>query len=109
MAHLGSGWRMVLATFSSSATPAEQIKQLQLDGWNADELVNDPAQAANDMDGALSVGRIGVSSNAVGPDAGDRDRPFRGDLAEIIVFERAITESERNTLFRYLRDQYGIP
>ena len=33
---------------------------------------------------------------------------FAGDIAEILIFTRAISETERDAIERYLRGKYGI-
>ena len=39
--------------------------------------------------------------------AGDRDR-FRGDLAEVILFNTELSEADRTTVLAYLRTKYGL-
>jgi hypothetical protein len=34
---------------------------------------------------------------------------FNGDVAEVLVFNRAVTDDERNTISNYLSRKYAIP
>ncbi len=50
--------------------------------------------------------RFAIGSNTAFPDPGQR---WDGDLAEILVYDRALTLEERNQVGRYLSDKYGVP
>jgi|GEM_PF-1107266 len=102
-AELGNGWRVQLATFSSGTAAAERFKELWLNGV---QVALDPAAVIIPL--SSTDPRTGLLGASVGDTGTDRNF-FLGDIAEVIVFERALLEQERSNLFRYLSDQYGIP
>lgn len=114
----GVSWRFGSAQFGnmngwgrpneSPKTPT--VNTVRKDGAKEELFVQGvPALTAKDprypcIAHTQDVGTIGAGTD-------DRRNPLRfyaGDIAEILVFTRAITEAERDAIERYLRTKYGI-
>jgi hypothetical protein len=85
------------------------LTTLRKDG-SKEELFVQGALALATKDKFLSIAHTqDVATIGAGTDA--RQNPLRyygGDIAEILVFTRALTEFERDAIERYLRGKYGI-
>lgn len=97
-------WHLICATFDASATPD---KQLFVDG----ELVREAtAHGGNSLSsgGVTRFGFIGVGSQADtfnGPVVGTDF--FAGEIAELVIYNRALTSDEREQLERYFARRYS--
>ncbi|MDJ0755368.1 MAG: Pvc16 family protein [Ardenticatenaceae bacterium] len=83
---------------------AAQTKRIYVDGA-------DPATAAAHA-GTIGTatgrfGIVGASSAAASLDGGVDGKFFHGDLAEIIVYDRLLTDTERGQLEQYFASRYG--
>jgi hypothetical protein len=87
-------------------------------GWTLAVARKDGARDELFIQGALvqsskdKLPSIAHTSDAATIGAGSQGRPpvkfFAGDVAEIIVFSRALSEAERDAIERYLRAKYGF-
>ena len=100
---LGEGWHVLYATFDAKAP---EQKGLRVD--HGEPVFTSPSPG-NALAGNARFGIIGASSSAATFNGAVGTSFFRGDIAELIIFERGLQEQERSSLFRYLSDQYGIP
>lgn len=106
------------AGFDSTATAALNTPRLAVSSWDGDAgtggngldswWVNGAASGAGER-AALNTGtaEVKIGSRLNGGTAGNEG--FTGDLAEVIVFDTALTVLERNSLGYYLENKYGIP
>jgi Pvc16 N-terminal domain/Concanavalin A-like lectin/glucanases superfamily len=101
---LEEGWHILYATFDTAS--ADQ-KRCFIDGTEVAHA--SPAPGTPLIGAGTRFGFLGASSKATTFNGALNGAFFKGDIAEVILYERALEERERNTLFRYLRDQYGIP
>jgi hypothetical protein len=96
-------WHVVCAVFGAGATPD---KRLFVDGAQVSEVT---AHGGNRLGsgGVTRFGFIGAGSQA---DAFDGDVAatgfFAGDVAEIVLFNRALSDAEREQLERYFAKRY---
>ncbi|WP_456429130.1 Pvc16 family protein [Rhodocaloribacter sp.] len=98
--HLFCGWYE-----AGAATPN---KRLYVDG---ESVASVTAHGGNDLgSGVTRFGFLGVGSEA---DVFDGSRGpswhFNGDVAEVLVYHRALTDDERLQLEQYFRDRYNSP
>lgn len=49
-----------------------------------------------------------VMAQSIGYGAGDDGSPFSGNVAEILIFDRAMTEPDQSTISAYLKNKYNI-
>lgn len=96
---LGQRWRAQYATFQAGPSTTSELWLESL------RVATDAVPGTNPLGGAARTGVLGATAGAAGPTGNF----FQGQLAEVIVFERALNEAERASLFRYLSDRYGIP
>ena len=83
-----TNWHAIIGRYSVTGTPN---KQLFIDGALAGEVL---AHGGSPLGSASSAGRL----TAVAPAA---------EVAEIIIYDRALTEAERAILEGYFADRYG--
>lgn len=99
-----SRWHLICATFDAGATPD---KRLFVDGV---PVAEETAHGGNSLGGG-DVTRFGFVG--VGSEADDPDDPvagtgfFAGDLAELAIYNRALTDEERDQLEHYFAGRYG--
>ena len=98
---IGDGWRILYATYDA-ATPRRQLFMESV------QVATDAIDPGMPIATTKRTGLIGATRRVEDPTVVPTVDFFRGDLAELIVYERALSDTERNTLFRYLKDQYGI-
>ncbi len=99
---LDGSWVFIYARFEAGAT---NDKQVYLDGVLA---VQRNAHGGNALGGVTRFGFIGAGSEANtfdGPVAAGAF--FASDLAEILIYNRALTETERDQLETYFAQRYG--
>lgn len=100
---LDGRWTFICARFEAGAT---DDKQLFLDGVLA---AGENAHGGNSLgSGATRFGFIGAASEADsfdGPVAAGAF--FASDLSEIVIYNRALTETERDQLETYFAQRYG--
>ena len=97
-------WHVVCGRFEAGAGPD---KQLFVDGVEAAQA---NAHGGNSLGaGATRFGYLGIGSAAAAAGgAVDAGSGFlAGDLAEVIVYNRALTADERQQVERYLKARYG--
>lgn len=96
-------WRLICVRFDATATPT---KQVFVDGILVAEVDAHPGQ--NVGSGTTRLGFVGVPSQAASFDGttGGTDF-FRGDLAELVLYDRALTDQERDGLEQYFIDKYA--
>lgn len=109
LAYIDGVWHLICGLFSQGATPD---KRLFVDG---EQVAPDPESAPPPSfhdgralgTGAPRFGFIGVGSEATTED-GTRGPNwfFEGDLVEVLVYHRALTDEERTQLNRYFLDRY---
>lgn len=95
-------WRLVCMRFAAGATAT---KQLFIDGVLVATADAHPGQ--NLGNGAARFGFVGAASQANvfnGAVAGDF---FRGELAELALYHRALSEDEREQVEQYFVEKYG--
>jgi hypothetical protein len=95
-------WRLVCAQFA--ATPSA-TKQLFLDGILVATADAHPGQAVGS--GVARFGFVGAPSQAAVFDGPTGAARFRGDLAELVLFARALTDDERDRVEQYFVEKYG--
>ncbi len=98
--HLFCGWY--------EAGPASPNKHLYVDG---ESVASVRAHGGNNLgSGVTRFGFIGVGSEA---DVFDGSRGptwyFNGEVAEVLVYHRALTDEERLQVEQYFRDRYNSP
>ena len=86
-------WHLLVCHYDGSVPSAE----LYLDGGEDDVLVSDNVPATLSMEADFLVVGSGASSNAMD-----------GDIAEIMVYERAMSRAERKSIEHYLMTKYGL-
>ncbi len=75
---------------------------------------NNPGGAALFSNGSLLGIDLDVSTGSasgdihVGWNFGAQSRWFQGDVAEVIIFNRVLTDAERATIHTYIQNEYGI-
>lgn len=93
--------------------------------WNTDWVLNDPALVVGEFSGATAqiwhvtyditqdvgstvgtIGTTGLSGLMVG-EWGSNNRPFYGDIAEVIIYDHAVTDAELAQLASYVQNRYG--
>lgn len=97
-------WHLVCGWFNHLATPD---KQIFVDG---EQVASATAHGGNEL-GSIDTrfGFIGVGSEADAEDGDIKTPPsfyLRGDVAEILIYNRALTIVERQQLERYFVDRY---
>jgi hypothetical protein len=95
-------WRLLCVRFAAGATAT---KQLFIDGILVAEADAHPGQ--NVGSGVTRFGFIGAPSQAAvfnGPVGAEL---LRGDLAELALFARALTDGERDRVEQYFVEKYG--
>lgn len=95
-------WRLTCMRFAAGATAT---KQLFIDGVLVAGADAHPGQ--NLGNGALRFGFVGVASQANafnGAIAGDF---LRGELAELVLYHRALSDEERDRVEQYFVEKYG--
>lgn len=68
---------------------------------NANVLNEAPVNGKNTGSGPLTIGRTGPVDGGVG-------EFFRGDIAEILIYDRALTEHAHMQVEEYLRNRYAL-
>jgi hypothetical protein len=95
-------WHLVCGWFSAGASPD---KQIFVDG---EQVASANAHGGNALGrGTTRFGFIGVGSEADVFDGVKSPTSFlRGDVAEILIYHRALSDDERRQLERYFVDRY---
>lgn len=93
-------WHVIAAQFDAAA-PSD--KQLSVDGI----AVGAVAAHGGNIGGALRFGLVGAATTANVFDGAPTGAFFAGDLAELVVFNRALTTTEQVQLERYFAQRYG--
>lgn len=73
---------------------------------NGKQFANSSADASNPTS-PMGIS-IGTESNLIPGNEGAQAQALRGNIAEVIIYSREITESERADVELYLRAKYGI-
>lgn len=95
-------WRLLCARFASGATAT---KQLFIDGILVATADAHPGETLGS--GVTRFGFVGAPSQAAlfnGPVGAEL---FQGDLAELALYDRALTEDERDRVEQYFAEKYG--
>jgi hypothetical protein len=95
-------WRLVCVRFGAGATAT---KQLFIDGILVATADAHPGQ--NVGSGVTRFGFIGAPSQAAVFDGPVGAELFRGDLAELALFDRALADGERDRVEQYFVEKYG--
>ncbi|MFN3981204.1 MAG: Pvc16 family protein [Caldilinea sp.] len=95
-------WRLLCARFAAGATIT---KQLFVDGILVAEANAHPGQ--NVGSGATRFGFVGAPSQAATFNGAIGADLFRGELAEIALYDRALTDGERDRVEQYFIEKYG--
>lgn len=95
-------WRLVCARFAAGTTAT---KQLFIDGVLVAEADAHPGQ--NVGSGATRFGFIGAPSQAATFNGAIGAELFRGEMAEIALYARALTDGERDRVEQYFVEKYG--
>lgn len=95
-------WRLVCARFAAGATAT---KQLFIDGILVAEA--DAHLGQNVGSGATRFGFIGAPSQAATFNGAIGAELFRGEMAEIALYDRALTDGERDRVEQYFLEKYG--
>ena len=82
---------------------APNDKQLFVDGI----AVGAASAHAGNIGGALRFGLLGAATTANTFDGAPTGAFFAGDLAELVVFDRALSADEQTQLERYFAQRYG--
>jgi hypothetical protein len=92
-------------TFGATVTSGEQLQEIENISSNVTTFYQNGTQSGNTASsglntptGATYIG--GVNSNA--------SNLFSGDIAEVLIYNRALSTSERQQVEQYLLTQYGI-
>lgn len=96
------GWRLICARFAAGATAT---KQLFVDGILVAEADAHPGQSVGS--GVTRFGFVGAPSQASvfnGPIGADL---FRGEIAEMALYGRALTDGERDRVEQYFVEKFG--
>lgn len=93
-------WHVIAAQFDAVA-PSD--KQLSVDGT----AVGTADAHAGNIGGALRFGLVGAATTASVFDGVPAGAFFAGDLAELVVFDRALTADEQTQMERYFARRYG--
>ena len=86
------------------STDRPEIWTARFDGRALDFLVNGASQGQTSATGsiALTDGEMFIGGNGTGR------HYFQGDVAEVIVFHRALDEAQHHRVGAYLKNRYGI-
>lgn len=95
-------WRLVCGRFAAGATAT---KQLFIDGVLVAEANAHPGQNAGS--GVTRFGFVGAPSQAATFDGPIGAGLFRGEIAEIVLYDRALSDSERDRVEHYFAEKYG--
>jgi hypothetical protein len=94
-----------LLTFGATITSGEQLQEIENTSSNVITFYQNGTQSGNTASaglntptGATYIG--GVNSNA--------SNLFSGDIAEVLIYNRALSTSERQQVEQYLLNQYGL-
>ena len=93
-------WHVIAAQFDAAA-PSD--KQLSVDGI----AVGTVDVHAGTIGGALRFGLVGAATTASVFDGVPAGAFFAGDLAELVVFDRALDADEQPQMERYFARRYG--
>lgn len=101
-AYTDGQWHLICGWFDASVTPD---KRLYIDGEVA---VEDTAHGGNAIGrGSTRFGFIGIGSEATSFDGNTGpDWFFAGDIAELLIYHRALSDEERQQVERYFIDRY---
>ncbi len=80
------------------------IYSTKFDGTNNTPYINGTAQSP-----VASAGNFGIDRVLVGARKNGSYNSFNGYVAEFIVFDRALSDQERQDVTQYLSDKYQIP
>jgi hypothetical protein len=104
--HIGLGSTSNSVTDDNLGTDGFHVLELRRDGFNI-ELGHDGGLQVTDRLDEFKPTTLGVTQ--IGNNNNDRNRFFRGDIAEIIAFDGTkLTDAQRNQVERYLLDKYTI-
>ncbi|HAJ38467.1 MAG TPA: hypothetical protein DCL15_22590 [Chloroflexi bacterium] len=95
-------WRLLCARFTAGATVT---KQLFVDGILVAAANAHPGQ--NVGSGATRFGFVGAPSQATTFNGAIGADLFRGELAEIVLYDRALNDGERDRVEQYFVEKYG--
>ncbi|MEO1022465.1 MAG: DUF2341 domain-containing protein [Bacteroidota bacterium] len=109
---LGNSAANQLESFSDIQATGRQITSLQWESGTTydlfvDGILNNPAEAGSPPSGSISgAGNVVVGKGAKDdPDADDRS--WDGQIAEVILYCRSLTEEERESVENYLSQKYN--
>jgi hypothetical protein len=95
-----------LASVDGFEAPIDTVVMgFQHDGSTATHYLN----GLENGTGPLTVSEGDVGSPLLIGTRGDLFTKMQGDIAEILIYSRAISEQERNSIHSYLRTKYGLP
>lgn len=97
-----SRWRLVCVRFAAGATAT---KQSFIDGVLVAEADAHPGQ--NVGSGVTRFGFIGAPSQAATFDGPIGAGLFRGEIAEVVLYHRALSDGERDRVEQYFAEKYG--
>lgn len=94
-------WHALMAMFEAGGAPD---KRLFVDGI---AVGSEDGHGVNDLGSGTRFGFIGVSSNADALDGAVGGDFLDGDVAEIVVYDRALPDGEREQVERYFAKRYS--
>jgi len=74
-------------------------------GWNPPNFA---WQSGSGGESLMDVGVYGSTSNPLSYGGIAEQEPFTGWIAEVLVFNRALTNTERDAILAYLRAKWGV-
>jgi len=102
---LGDGTTEQKVEYSLAPTNAFEILSYAKDGTLGALLRNGEFMdiGAHDRTSGFYTGKYGL-----GRQPGSGDRKYNGDIAEVILFDRTLSEAEHNRVGHYLEQKYGL-
>lgn len=91
-------------TSIETTNPVVMTSVMDTVGPNVAQIYLDGTQRASGPHGSLATG----TTLAVG-NHGVLSRPYNGDVAELLLYDHALTAAERATVHSYVQDRYAIP
>jgi len=97
-----NGFHVLIA----EAKPETNFAQLYVDGTAGTSTTY--AGGAGNFSNTSSAGVSGASGASVGCSGGGGGNFFPGDIAEVLVFQPALSAADRNAIYNYLAIKYGF-
>jgi hypothetical protein len=101
------GGNLVQGSSESSLNTAQEYSGI-LNGASSMTLYQNGAQVGQVTSGLTAPANVTRNYNYVGKSNWSGDPLYQGDMAEIIIYNRPITDIERDEVEGYLADKYGL-